>query len=341
MSMRVLVLTHQDIELPDSVEELPEQEFMSIRTEFDVAVALEQLGHEIRTLGAGGDLATIRKPLLDWQPHLVFNLLEEFRGEGFYVPFVLGYLELMRQPFTGCNPSSLLLADNKPLTKKILRYHRIPVPDFAVFPRGRAIRKPTRLEYPLIVKSTTEHGSVGIAQASVVNSDEKLVERVTFVHERLNTDALVERYVEGREFYVGLLGNRRLTVLPIIELLFHRAVEGTPRIATERVKWDLKYQEKLGVTTGPAQDLTEELKSKMIRICKRVYRILGLNGYARMDLRVTGDGSIYLLEPNPNPDLALEEDFAAAAELAGIPYTKLIQRILNSALRFYRSPRLS
>jgi D-alanine-D-alanine ligase len=289
MKLRVLVLTHQSIELTGGVKS-------SWKTERQVISALKRLKHETRLLGNVEEVAAIRKTLFEWKPHITFNLMEEFRGEGIYVPYVLGYLQLMRQPFTGCNPTGLQLADDKVLAKKLLRYHRIPAPDFTFFPRGRAIRRPRRLPFPLIVKSSTEHGSVGIAQASLVTSDEKLTERVEFIHTQLGTDAVAEQYIEGRELYLGVIGNRRLQTFPV---------------------WEMRFE-----------NLPDSAK-----LCKRVYRILGLSGYARMDFRLTNDGRIFLLEPNPNPDLARDEDFAESAKSVGIGYDKLIGRVLKLGLK--------
>ena len=232
MKLRVLVLTHQSVEQPERVKGL-------WKTEHHVISALKRLKHETRLLGNVEEVAAIRTTLFDWKPHITFNLMEEFRGEGIYVPYVLGYLQLMRQPFTGCNPTGLQLADDKVLAKKLLRYHRIPAPDFTFFPRGRAIRRPRRLPFPLIVKSSTEHGSVGIAHASLVTSDEKLTERVEFIHTQHGTDAVAEQYIEGRELYLGIIGNRRLQTFPVWEMRFENLPDNTPRIATERVKWNL------------------------------------------------------------------------------------------------------
>ena len=161
-----------------------------------------------------------------WKPHVVFNLLEQFHGEAVYDQNVASYLELLRVPYTGCNPRGLMLARGKDLSKKLLIYHRIPVPAFAVFPMRRKVRRPPRLGLPLIVKSLNEDASYGISQASVVDSDEKLAERVTFIHERIGTAAIAEQYIEGRELYVGVLGNERLRVLPIWELEFGSMPQG-------------------------------------------------------------------------------------------------------------------
>lgn len=336
---RVLVLTHQAFELPSSLVGLSAKEIATWKTEYDVVVALQDLGHDWRVLGDFDELSALRRVLTEWKPMIVFNLLEEFRGKGVYVPFILGYLELLRQPFTGCHPSGLIVADDKVLTKKILRYHRIPVPDFTRFRRGRVVVRPNRLDFPLIVKSASEHGSVGIAQASVVTTDARLQERVEFIHDQVGTDAIAEQYIDGREFYVGVLGNVRLQTFPLWELKFEKLAPHAPRIATERVKWDLAYQRKSGIVAEAATDLDPALVDRMQRICKRVYRILGITGYARMDFRVTDEGRVYLLEPNPNPDLARDEDFALSAQAAGIEYEPLIRRVMNLGLRYQQRKR--
>jgi D-alanine-D-alanine ligase len=332
--LRVTVLMHKDLVPPDTIEGLSDKESASFKTEYDVLATLEELGHEAEPLGVTDDVKTIREALTELRPHIVFNLLEEFHGVGIYVPYLLGYFELMRQPYTGCNPRGMILTHNKALAKKILRYHRIRVPDFAVFPRRRAVRRPARLSFPLFVKSTTEHGSVGIAQASIVHDDDKLKQRVEFVHGELQADAIAEQYVEGRELYVGVIGNCRLQTLPVWELSFKNLPDRAPRIATAKVKWDLDYQKRSGVATNQAVDLSEETLGRIRRICKRAYRIFGQSGYARMDLRLTPDGEIYLLESNPNPQLEYGEDFAESAEAAGITYERLIQRILNLGLQY-------
>jgi D-alanine-D-alanine ligase len=186
----------------------------------------------------------------------------------------------------------------------------------------------------LIVKSLTLDASLGISQASVVDSDERLLERVRFIHESLQTDALVEEYIEGRELYVGLLGNQRLQVLPVWELDFSGMPEESRKIATERLKWSLTYQKKHRIMTGRAGNLSPEELRRIISICKRVYRNLELSGYARIDLRLRPDGRVYVLEANPNPQLAYGEDFAESAESAGLDYGPLLDRIMALGLRW-------
>jgi D-alanine-D-alanine ligase len=271
--------------------------------------------------------------LRDFKPDIVFNLLEEFAGCDTHVPFVLGYLELAGQLYTGCNPRGMMVSCNKALTKKILRYHRIRAPEFVVVPLGKTMKLPPRIPYPLIVKSATSHGSVGIAQASVVTDEQKLTERVSFIHEQLMTDVIVEQYIEGRELYVGVMGNHRLHTMPIWEIFFEKLTDGAPHIVTEKMKWDYDYQERTGVATRSAEALPAGSEKTIPNVCKRIYRALGQTGYARMDLRLMPDGKVYLLESNPNPQLAYGEDFAESAHAAGITYEKLLQRIVNLGLR--------
>jgi D-alanine-D-alanine ligase len=184
------------------------------------------------------------------------------------------------------------------------------------------------------VKSATEDASRGIAQASIVEDMAKLRERVTFIHEQVQSDALVEEYIDGRELYVGVLGNARLTTLPIWEMNFGTLSKVQSGIATSKVKWDRNYQKKHGITTDPAQGLTDAEVDRLIRLAKRIYRALHISGYARLDLRMREDGSVFLLEANANPDLSDGEDFAESARSTGIDYDVLISRIVNLGISY-------
>lgn len=333
--LRVLVLMHEDLVPPETLKGHSDQEIAEWKTEFDVVTTLrDEMGHEVYPLGVSDDLGQIRRAILRWKPDVTFNLLEEFHGVGVYDQHVVSYLELMRQPYTGCNPRGLLLAHDKALSKQILSYHRIPTPRFAVFPIGKAVRLPKRLSYPLLVKSVSEDASLGITKDSIVHDEAKLKDRIEFIHREIKTDALVEQYIEGRELYVGVIGNQRLQTFPIWELLFTKAKENEPLIATARVKWDEDYQKKLGVKTKAATDLPEGMEEKINKLCKRIYRALNLTGYARMDLRLTDDGRAYVLEANPNPNLSFGEDFSESAETIGISYEALLQRIMNLGLKY-------
>lgn len=333
-TLRVLALMHEDLIPPEKPGEGVDLATVEWKTEYDVVTTLRDMGHEVRPLGLRNDLKVIREAIDDWKPHIAFNLLEEFDGVSVYDQNVVSYLELLRMPYTGCNPRGLMLARDKILAKKVLSYHRIPSPDFFACPVGQAVKRPKRLAFPLIVKSVSEEASLGISQASIVEDDEKLKERVAFIHTSVGTGALVERYIEGRELYVGVLGTRQLHVLPVWELSMDRMPGESRRIATERVKWSRKYQTKHGIASGPAKELLNGMAAEIQRIAKRVYRILGLSGYARIDLRLDPNQKVYVLEANPNPQIAHDEDFAESAARAGIPYKVLLQRIINIGLRW-------
>jgi D-alanine-D-alanine ligase len=265
---------------------------------------------------------------------VAFNLVEEFHGVALYDQHVVSYLELMQQPYTGCNPRGLMLSHDKALCKKILAYHRMLTPRFATFPRGSVGRLRRRLTFPLIVKTLSEDASLGISQASIVHNHEKLAERVEFIHQQVQADAIAEEYIAGRELYVGVLGNQRLQTLPVWEMLFTKMPETTPNIATAKVKWDPSYQKKYGIVTAPARDLPEDTAARIAKLCKRAYRVLSLSGYARFDFRLGDDGRIHVLESNPNPNLEYGEDFAESAETIGISYEALLHRILNLGMRY-------
>jgi len=326
--LRVLVLMHPDLVPPDSTKGYTEQQINEWKTEFDVVKTLRRAGHEVRPLGVHDELKPIRDEIEALKPDVVLTLLEQFHGEAIYDQNVASYLELMHIPYTGCNPRGLMLARGKDLSKTLVHYHRIPVPAFVVFPMRRKVRRPARLTLPLIVKSLNEDGSYGISQASVVDTDAKLAERVGFIHERIGTPAIAEQYIEGREIYVGVLGNERLRVLPVWELEFGNMAQGDWPIATEKVKHDTDYQERRGILHGPAKNLTPELVARIQRCAKRIYRTLELDGYARIDFRLSADDTPYFLEANPNPEIAESQEFAAAAKHDGIKYADLLHRIL-------------
>jgi len=334
---RVLALVREGHVPPESTEGFTDQEIDTWKAEFDVVDTLGVMGHTVLPLGVYDDLGEIRKALRDFQPDITFMLLEEFHGVVMYDHAVTSYLELMRQPYTGCNPRGMLLSKDKSLCKKILAYHRIPSPRFMVFPRGRRVRRPKRLPFPLFVKSATEDASLGISHASIVHNDEALQERVAYLQAITSGDVLAEQYIEGREFYVGVIGNERLQTFPTWELLFSKTPDDQPKIATRRVKWDRKYQERHGIKTQAAEGLPPSVDSRIQKICKRVYRALGMSGYARMDLRVTEEGQFFVIEANANPNIEFGEDFSESAESIGISYEALLQRILNLGLK-YKAP---
>jgi len=332
--LRVLALVHRHLIPPTQIEEDTDLTAVPWRTEYDVISTLTAMGHEVQALGVHDDLGDIRRMREEWKPHIAFNLLEAFNDVTIFDQNVVSHLELLKLSYTGCNPRGLLLARDKSLSKKLLAYHRIPVPESEVFRIGRPVRRPKRLDFPLIVKSLTQEASIGISQASVVETDEKLRERVAFIHDSICTAAIVEQYIDGRELYVGVVGNQKLQALPVWELFFTNMPPEAKRIATDRVKWSVKYQKKYGIDSGMAANLAEGQAEKIQHLCKRVYRALELSGYARVDLRLDEAGNAWVIEANPNPQIARGEDFAASAEKIGISYETVLQRIVNLGLRW-------
>jgi D-alanine-D-alanine ligase len=321
--LRVMLLVHSTLVPPDDLHHWEDPRMEKY---------LLKLGHEVEVVGVYDDLAPIRKIKEGFKPHIAFNLIEDFAGEGAFDYYVVSYLEMINVPYTGCNPRGLLLARDKALSKKLLTYHRINVPRFDVFPRRRKFKVSARLRYPVIVKSLMEEGSVGIAQASYVENQNQLRDRVNLIHEKTQGDAIAEQYIDGRELYITVVGNAKLDVYPFRELVFKYVDEGLPKMATYSVKWDYDYRERWGIDYQFARNLSAEVAERIPKLCKRIYRILGLSGYARFDLRLQRDDQIYVLEANPNPAIAEFDDCALSAEKAGIKYPELIQRIINLGL---------
>jgi D-alanine-D-alanine ligase len=332
--LRILVLVHETLVPPETLDGVHDRDAAEYRTEYDVISCLRACGHEVRPIGIGDSLTELRAVLAEWKPQVCFNLLEEFDGIVTYDQHVVAWLELLRQPYTGCNPRGMMLSRDKVLSKQLLAWHRIPTPQFAVFRRGAAIRIPARLHYPLFVKSATEDASLGISQASIVEDAARLRERIGFIHEHTSSDALVEEYVEGRELYVGVIGNERIRTLPPWEFIFGELKAGRAGIATRKAKWDRAYQARHGITSDVARDLPEGLQARLDKLARRIYRALHLTGYARMDFRVRADGTPYFLEANANPNVEKEEDFAYAALAAGMDYAALLGRIISLGLAY-------
>jgi D-alanine-D-alanine ligase len=331
--LRVIVLSHEDLVPPDSLEGLSAKEIAPFRTEWDVISTLKKIGHDVSPVGVYNNLGVIGNALIEQKPHIAFNLLEEFHGYPLYDQHVVSYLELMKQPYTGCNPRGLTICRDKALAKMVLAYHRIHIPAFAVFRMNRKVKRSKRLKFPLLVKSISEEGSVGIARASIVNDDEKLAERVEFIHRQTKTHAIAEQYIAGREIYVSVIGNQRLQTYTPWELVIEKLPEGAPNIATSKLKWDPAYQEKVGVVTKAAE-LDKPMRDRLERLSKKIYRTLFLSGDAGLDYRVTEEGQFYLLEANPNPQIADKEDFADSANHSGVDYEALLQKIIGLGLRY-------
>jgi D-alanine-D-alanine ligase len=338
--LRVLVLMHESLVPPASLKGYSDKEIEEFKTEYDVVAALEKAGHTVRALGLGDNLGDLRTAITDWKPDIAFNLLEEFQGIVTYDQYVVAFLELMKQPYTGCNPRGMMISRDKALSKQILAYHRIPTPGFAVIRRGQRYRIPRKMKFPLFVKSVTEDASLGISQASIVPDADRLRERIEFIHEQTNSDALVEEYIEGRELYVGVLGNDRLRTFPVWEMDFGTLPDVMAGIATRKVKWDKRYQSKHGIRTGAAQNLPEGCNAYLDKLSKRIFRTLNLSGYARMDFRMRPDGSVFVLEANANPNISHQEDFADSAQAAGVTYPALLEQIIRLGCNYQAAWRI-
>lgn len=306
------------------------------KTEANVLAALGELGHTIEHLAIFDDLNLLRQKLDAFQPDIIFNLADQFRNNRAFDQNIASFLEMHGVTFTGCGSTGLTLCKHKAISKKILGYHRIHVPEFTVIARGKRCTRPARLKFPILVKPLKEEASYGISQASFVETDDQFKERVQFIHTSHDCDVIAEEYIAGRELYVSVLGNHKLEVFPIRELVFKEVPPDEPKIATYRAKWDEEYRKKWGLQNQFAEALDPALARDIVQTCKRIYRLLTIDGYARVDLRVTAANEIYFIEANPNPILAADEDFAQSAMKAGLSYPQLIERIIRTGLKTVR-----
>ena len=306
------------------------------KTEANLLTALGALGYTAEHLAIFDDLDLLRQKLENFAPDVLFNLVEEFKSNPGFDQNIVSLFEMQGVPFTGCGATGLTLCKHKGISKKILSYHRIHVPNFVVIPRGQRIARPRQLKFPILVKPVKEEASYGISQASFVETDEQFRERVAFIHEKHDSDVIAEEYVDGRELYVSLMGNVRLTVFPIRELVFREVPPDEPKIATYKAKWDEEYRKRWGLENQFPEGLDPALVARVEQTCKRIYRLLTIDGYARIDLRLTAANEIYFIEANPNPHLAEDEDFALSAGKAGLSYPQLIDRITRQGLKTLR-----
>jgi len=301
------------------------------KSERDVARGIRRLGHELRMLALCDDLDPLRQELREFRPHVVFNLLEEFAHEGAKVPVVAAFLGRARVRYTGCGPAVLRLCKDKARVKSLLLRAGVSTPAFQVVKRGSRPRRMSGLEFPLFVKPKAEDASYGIAAAGVVRTARALRERVLAIH-RSGEEALVEPFIAGRELYASVLPGHPPLLLPLREVRFG-ALPPMKRVASYKVKWDKLYRRKMGIRYMFAKGWDPAVLRRTERCCLNAFRVLGLDGYVRIDLRVSPDGTPYILEVNPNPYLAKKEDFADSARGAGISWEELIARLIRSAPR--------
>lgn len=333
--LRILVLMHTDL-VPEEGATLADKDRLETpwTTEYDVLTHLEAMGHQIQPLGIYSDLSKIKNAIEEFKPHIVFNLLEEFDGEAVFDSNVVSYLELLRVPYTGCNPRGLMIARDKSLTKKVLMYHRIKTPRFAVFPKNRRTKVPKQLRYPLIVKCLDEDASLGLSKASIVYNEERLTERISYIHKKIGVDAIVEEFVEGREFYIGVMGNYRMELLPVWEVFYQKADKPEKEFYSRSAKWNEKYRQRKGIDSGKAK-ISPELEKKIQDVARKTYKALGLNGYARIDVRMDANEKVYVIEANPNPNIAMDDEFAESSYATkDWDYHKILQKILNLGLKW-------
>ncbi len=302
------------------------------KTEAGVLAALRELGHTVEHLALYDDLDLLRQKLQSFGPDLIFNLADQFRNNRAFDQHIVSILAMYGVPFTGCGSTGLTLCKHKGISKKILSYHRIHTPAFVIIARGRRIARPRQLRFPILIKPLKEEASLGISQASFVENDDQFRERVQFIHEKYDNDVIAEEYIDGRELYVSILGNHRLQVYPVRELVFREVPPDEPKIATYKAKWDEEYRKRWGLQNQFADGLEPALVRHIEGVCKRIYHLLTIDGYARLDLRLTAANELYFIEANPNPILAADEDFALSAMKTGLTYPQLIERIVRQGL---------
>lgn len=326
---RIILLVHKDLIPPEKVEANLNRTETPWITEHDVYKTLKKMGHEVKIVGLINQIEKLIDMIKDFNPHCVFNLLEEFDYDTQSDYKVIALLDMLNIKYTGCNPKGLLLARDKALSKKILKHHKIGTPNFLTLKKNKKIKIPKAIKYPLIVKCLFEEASYGIAKASVVHSEDKLIERVKYIHEKLDQDVILEDFIAGREIYVGVVGNIKLTNFTPWELKFKNVEEPEKEIYSQQAKWNEKYRKRKGIDSKAAV-LDKELEKRIIKTVKKTYQVLNLNGYARIDLRINQEGKIFVLEANPNPNIAKDDEFAQSALKSGVKYEDLLHSLLPS-----------
>jgi D-alanine-D-alanine ligase len=300
-----------------------------------VAAALRKTGHRVSVLGAHGDVKKLISGLQRRRPDLVVNLMEMFGKNVFADVAVVGLLDLLGLPYTGGGPGELYLQQDKGLAKKLLAFDGIAYPDFAVFSRNADLETGGNLRMPLFVKPLRADASIGIDNKALVRTATDMIKRVAAIHEKVNDSALAEEYIEGREFYVGVLGNQEPTAFPPIELDFSGLKDGQPRVLGSRAKWAKGSAEYKG-TKSVLAEVPDELRAKLHRVSLDAYRALRVRDYGRIDLRLTDTNEIYVIEVNANCYLEESSEFATAAAAAGIDYPTLVNRIVDLALERHK-----
>jgi D-alanine-D-alanine ligase len=295
-----------------------------------VAAALSEGGHKTSLIGISDDLRELMDKLDDKRPDLVFNLCERFSDNDEYEMHVTAILAMLGQPFTGTGPVGMALRQDKAVTKKLLKFHAVPYPNYATFDKNN-LEFAGNMRFPLFVKPLHGDTSLGINDSSLVTEYSKLVERINFIQTQLKVPALVEEYIEGREFYVGILGNDAAEILPVMELDFAKLPAGYPRIYGHEAKSDVASLQYGAVNAIVATDLAPEVRARLIMAGREAAYALKVQDYARVDIRLSSDGIPNVVEVNANPYLERTSAFALAALQAGMGYTTLVNRIVEIA----------
>lgn len=320
--MRITVLTDLDKKKdPRSYDKVVDQ----------VVAALTAGGHEATILGVHRDLQALIDGLTNPKPDLVFNLFENFGKVRLGAVCVVGLLDLLEVPYVGGGPGEFFLQQDKGITKKLLAYEGVPFPKFVVFQRDATPPALDDLVMPLIVKPLSMDSSIGISPSSIVSNEKDLVKRVAIVHERVKDDALVEEFIDGREFNVAILGNRSPVALPPMEIDFSGLPERAARILDSSAKWDEDSMRFKG-TRAVLAEIGPELKQRLMDVALGAYRALHVLDYGRVDLRVNAQGEPFVIEVNASCYLEHTSEFATAAAAAGIDYTTLVNRIVEFAV---------
>ena len=299
----------------------------------EVFDALEKLGHQpsyVLLDGRSQSLAAVARCDAD----LIFNLTESYAGDDTKDMNIAAYLDLLDRQYTGAGPHALYLAQDKALAKKIFAFHDIRTPYFATSYKGR-LDHAHDISFPLIVKPTSEDGSIGIDASSVVGSVKELMEKIHYIHEEFDAPALIEEYIEGREIYAAVLGNGNAEALPLVELDLSKLPEGTPRIAGTEVKWEKETHAYRVTKSAPVEDMDEDTTRRLSETALAAYQALKLRDYGRIDMRLTDKGDVYVIEANPNPWLSRSAEFAMAAKKSGRSYTQLVGEIVELARSRY------
>jgi D-alanine-D-alanine ligase len=325
---RVLV---DDDEEPASTDKTPVVRTLDKKeVEEEVAETLTKLGHEPVMFELDGTLKSLLG-LARIECDLVFNLAESFADDDTADFRIAAFLELLGKKYTGSGTHGLMLAQDKAVAKKIFAFHGVHTPTFAKSFRGR-LDFSHDLQFPVIVKPAREDGSIGIEFSAVVNSIRELMERMDWLHANFDSPVLIEEYIEGREMYVGVLGNEKPEALPIVELDLSKLPDGTPRIAAAEVKWGKGTKAYRDTKSAIATDLPDETVQALHQTAVAAYQALELRDYGRVDMRLQRDGKVHVIEVNPNPWLASRAEFVMAARKSGRTYAQLIEEIVELAI---------